>query len=66
MPTSCAGSATWTSRPGPGRGDGAKHGGTPDRGDAGWRPGPRDVYWPAFDGGMDPEDAVRIKSRDFH
>ena len=50
----------------PGRGDGATHAGSPDRGDAGWRPGPRDLYFPAFAGGADPEDAVRIRSRDFH
>jgi error-prone DNA polymerase len=48
-----------------GRGDGAKHPGTPDRGDAGWKPRPRDVYWPPFDGGMDPEQVIRVKSHDF-
>ncbi len=49
-----------------GRGDGARHGGSPDRGDAGWKPGPRDSYWPPHSTGMDPEDVVRVKSRDFH
>jgi len=49
-----------------GRGDGAGHVGSPDRGDAGWRPGPRDSYWPPHANGMDPEQVVRIKSRDFH
>ncbi len=49
-----------------GRGDGARHAGSPDRGDAGWKPGPRDSYWPPHSTGMDPEDVVRVKSRDFH
>ncbi|MBM6577844.1 error-prone DNA polymerase [Microvirga sp. SRT01] len=49
-----------------GRGDGARHAGAPDRGDAGWRPGPRDSYWPPHAAGADPEDVVRVKSRDFH
>lgn len=49
-----------------GRGDGARHAGSPDRGDAGWRPGPRDSYWPPHANGQDPEQVVRIKSRDFH
>ena len=53
-------------RPMTGRGDGARHPGAPDRGDAGWRPGPRDSYWPAHAAGMDPEQVVRVKSRDFH
>jgi error-prone DNA polymerase len=48
-----------------GRGDGAKHAGTPDRGDAGWKPTPRDSYWPPHTGGMDPEDVIRVKSHDF-
>ncbi|RZL69240.1 MAG: hypothetical protein EOP66_17770, partial [Sphingomonas sp.] len=49
-----------------GRGDGARHAGSQDRGDAGWKPGPRDSYWPPHSSGMDPEDVVRVKSRDFH
>jgi error-prone DNA polymerase len=49
-----------------GRGDGARHAGSPDRGDAGWRPGPRDSSWPPHADGQDPEQVVRIKSRDFH
>ena len=53
-------------RPRTGRGDGARHPGAPDRGDAGWRPGPRDSYWPSHATGMAPEQVVRIKSRDFH
>ncbi len=48
-----------------GRGDGARHAGAPDRGDAGWRPGPRDSYWPPHAAGMDPEEVVRVKTRDF-
>ncbi len=49
-----------------GPGDGATHGGSPDRGDAGWKPKVRSDYHPPFDGGADPEAVVRIKSRDFH
>ncbi len=49
-----------------GRGDGARHAGAPDRGDAGWKPGPRDSYWPPHSSCIDPEDVVRVKSRDFH
>jgi error-prone DNA polymerase len=49
-----------------GRGDGARHAGTPDRGDAGWKHDPRDSYWPPHTAGMDPEEVVRVKSRDFH
>ena len=48
-----------------GRGDGAKHAGSPDRGDDGWKPEPRNCYWPPHAEGMDPEDAVRFKSHDF-
>ena len=48
-----------------GRGDGARHGGSPDRGDAGWRPSPRNCYWPPHAEGMDPEEVVRMQSRDF-
>ena len=48
-----------------GRGDGAKHAGTPDRGDAGWKPVVRDSYWPPHTGGMDPEEVIRVKSHDF-
>jgi error-prone DNA polymerase len=46
-----------------GRGDGARHVGSPDRGDPGWRP--RDSYWPPHAEGMDPEAVVRVKTRDF-
>ncbi len=48
-----------------GRGDGARHSGAPDRGDAGWKRGPRDSYWPPHAAGMDPEEVVRVKTRDF-
>ena len=56
-------------RPGPG--DGATHGGSPDRGDpgyknAGWAPKAYDSYHRAFADGADPEDVIRVKSRDFH
>ena len=49
-----------------GRGDGGQHPGSPDRGDKGWSPSPRSCYWPPHADGLDPEDAVRVKSRDFH
>lgn len=49
----------------PGRGDGATHPGSPDRGDPGWQPKPKEGYYPPFDGGADPEDVVRVKTRDF-
>lgn len=49
-----------------GRGDAGHHPGSPDRGDKGWSPNPRSCYWPPHADGMDPEDAVRVKSRDFH
>ncbi len=48
-----------------GRGDGARHAGTPDRGDAGWKPAVRDSYWPPHADGMDPEDVICVKSHDF-
>ncbi|MBN2973250.1 error-prone DNA polymerase [Roseomonas aeriglobus] len=48
------------------RGDGATHGGAPDRGDPGWQPRVRSDYHKAFNNGCDPEDAIPIKSRDFH
>ncbi len=48
-----------------GRGDGARHAASPDRGDAGWKPEPRNCYWPPHAEGMDPEEAVRFKSHDF-
>jgi error-prone DNA polymerase len=49
-----------------GRGDGATHAGSPDRGEAGWRPGPRDLYSPPFPNGTDPEDLIKVRSHDFH
>jgi error-prone DNA polymerase len=51
-------------RPGPG--DGATHGGSPDRGERGWAPRVHDHYHRAFADGADPEDVIRVKSRDFH
>jgi error-prone DNA polymerase len=50
----------------PGRGDGATHAGSPDRGDPGWVPKAAAHYHPPFAGGVDPEDLVRIRSHDFH
>jgi error-prone DNA polymerase len=49
-----------------GRGDAAQHPGSPDRGDKGWEPEPRNQYWPPHADGMDPEQVVRFKSHDFH
>ncbi len=49
-----------------GRGDGARHAGSPDRGDKGWSPKPSNSYWPPHANGMDPEEVVRFKSHDFH
>ena len=46
-----------------GRRDGARHAGAPDRGDSGWRP--RDLYWPPQAEGMEPEEVVLVKTRDF-
>ena len=48
-----------------GGGDGARHAGSPDRGDKGWSPSPRSCYWPPHADGMDPEDVVRVQSRNF-
>jgi error-prone DNA polymerase len=48
-----------------GRGDGARHGGTPDHRGNSWKPEPRDCYWPPHADGMDPEQVVRFKSHDF-
>ena len=41
-------------------------GGSPDRGEPGWKPKIRSDYHRAFRDGCDPEDAIRQKSRDFH
>lgn len=49
-----------------GRGDGATHAGAPDRGEAGWKPGPRDLYSPPFPNGVDPENLIKVRSHDFH
>jgi error-prone DNA polymerase len=46
-----------------GPGDGASHGGSPDR-DAGWKA--RDQYHKPFRTGADPEDVIKVKSRNFH
>jgi error-prone DNA polymerase len=51
-------------RPGPG--DGATHGGSPDRGDKAWEKRVRDSYHPPFRTGADPEEVIRQKTRDFH
>ena len=51
-------------RPGPG--DGATHGGSPGRGDRSWEKQVRDSYHPPFRTGVDPEEAIRQKTRDFH
>jgi error-prone DNA polymerase len=47
-------------RPGPG--DGATHGGGPDRG---FTPKVNDQYWPPHANGCDPEAVIRVKSHDF-
>jgi len=49
-----------------GRGDGAAHGGSPDRGEQGWVPRAAVHYHPPFAGGADPEDLTAIRSHDFH
>ena len=49
-----------------GRGDGATHGGSPDRGETGWKPKVRSLYYRPFAEGSDPEDVIPIQSRDFH
>jgi error-prone DNA polymerase len=51
-------------RPGPG--DGATHGGSPDRGETGWERRVRDSYHKPFRTGADPEEMIKVKSRDFH
>ncbi|MCW3796208.1 error-prone DNA polymerase [Sphingomonas sp. BN140010] len=47
-------------------GDGATGGGSPDRGETGWRPQVRSDYHPPFRTGCDPEDVIPIRSHDFH
>jgi error-prone DNA polymerase len=49
----------------PSRGDGATHSSGPDPRDPAWKPAARDGYYRPFDGGADPEDVVRVKTRDF-
>ncbi|MDB5688593.1 MAG: dnaE2 [Sphingomonas bacterium] len=46
-------------------GDGATHGASPDRGEAPWRPGVRNCYWPPHGDGADPEHVVQVKARNF-
>ncbi|MDH7975744.1 error-prone DNA polymerase [Sphingomonas sp. AR_OL41] len=46
------------------RGDGATHGGSPDRGDPGWQPKLRSDYH--YRDKADREDDIPIKSHDFH
>ncbi|MEA1014963.1 error-prone DNA polymerase [Sphingosinicella sp. LY1275] len=48
-----------------GRGDGATHGGGPDRGEGG-RPRPRQDTHALLSARPDPENVIPIKSRDFH
>jgi error-prone DNA polymerase len=48
-----------------GRGDGATHGGSPDRGEKGW-PKSNDQYHKPFRTGADPETVLRQRTRDFH
>ena len=47
-------------------GDGATHGGSPDRGDPEWKPKVRSDYHPPFRTGRDPEEIIPIRSHDFH
>jgi error-prone DNA polymerase len=47
-------------------GDGATHGGSPDRGETGWKARVRSNYHPPFRNGCDPEDVIPIRSHDFH
>jgi len=47
-------------------GDGATHAGSPDRGEAGWRPRARSDYHTPFRNGCDPEAVIPIRSHDFH
>jgi error-prone DNA polymerase len=49
----------------PDRGDGATHGGSPDRGEKGW-PKTNDQYHKPFRTGADPETVLRQRTRDFH
>ena len=58
------GEMAFPNRTGPG--DGATHAGSPDRGEAGWKPRIRSDYHPPFAEGADPEDVIRIRSHDFH
>jgi error-prone DNA polymerase len=48
------------------RGDGATSGGSPDSRDVGWKLKPKSLYHPPFRTGCDPEDAIPIKTHDFH
>ncbi|MDB5694922.1 MAG: dnaE2 [Sphingomonas bacterium] len=41
-------------------------GGSPDRGEPGWKPKVRSDYHSPFRSGCDPEDVIPIKSHDFH
>jgi error-prone DNA polymerase len=41
-------------------------GGSPDRGEPGWKPKPRSLYHPPFRTGCDPEEVIPIRSHDFH
>lgn len=48
-----------------GRGDGAQHGGTPDQRGPEWKPTVRDCYWPPHADGAEPEEVMRVKTRNF-
>ena len=46
--------------------DGAANGGTPDSRDPDWKPRIRSDYHKPFRDGCNPEDAITVRSRDFH
>ena len=46
--------------------DGATGGGSPDSRDPDWKPRIRSDYHPPFRDGCNPEDAIKIRSHDFH
>lgn len=49
-----------------GRGDGATHSGSPDRGEAGWKLGPGNLYSPPLVDVTEAKDMIRVVSHDFH
>lgn len=48
-----------------GRGDGAAHPGSPDRGEAGWKPVARDMAWPPQISTIAQRDGLSVQTRDF-